>query len=344
MTATSLPGTSGSHSASTNSGRSSRSGLNSTNSAPRARAARRWSRTSCRLDAARADHGVLDRHAAEADDELGVLARAPASRRPVRGTSPHRPTTCGMITDARRAVGVARADVAAEAVEEPVELALGVVETAGASPAVRAAVDASPPWPSNTRRARRRAARSPSPSRPARTARRRAASSGRGPVEPTRADHRLRDPRADGGGRRRCCRAAARDRDRADRDGRGDVPSATSASKAPQWDECGTNAPAMPARVSEPADDGAGPVAWAKPRSRFVSEGFRSTAPSPTPASSPDISDGFTGDCSQVSAASSGYDDAKAGTSRVGRLLRTMGSSRMKSTITVASRAQAPAA
>ena len=30
------------------------------------------------------------------------------------------------------------------------------------------------------------------------------------------------------------------------------VPSATSASKAPQWEECGTSARAMPARVSEP--------------------------------------------------------------------------------------------
>lgn len=39
-----------------------------------------------------------------------------------------------------------------------------------------------------------------------------------------------------------------------------------------------------------------------------------------------------------------GYDDATAGTSRDGRVLRTMGSSRMKSTITVASNAQAPAA
>ena len=49
ITATSLPGTMGSHSAPTNSGRSLRSGLTSTNSAPRARAARRWSRAGWRL-------------------------------------------------------------------------------------------------------------------------------------------------------------------------------------------------------------------------------------------------------------------------------------------------------
>ena len=58
-------------------------------------------------------------------------------------------------------------------------------------------------------------------------------------------------------------------------------------------------------------------------------------------SSSPDISDGFIG----YRPRPPGYDAATVWTSRDdGRLLRTMGSSRMKSTITVASRAQAPAA
>ena len=49
-------------------------------------------------------------------------------------------------------------------------------------------------------------------------------------------------------------------------------------------------------------------------------------------------------ECPRSSYPPSGYDDATAGTSKDGRLLRTMGSSRMESTITVASSAQAPAA
>ena len=94
---------------------------------------------------ARAHHGVLERDAAKADEELGV----PLQHRPRGGPVQELPHRSDDVRhdDRLRAVAVAvlAAHVAAEAVEEAMELALGMVEATGATPAVRAAVDARAP-------------------------------------------------------------------------------------------------------------------------------------------------------------------------------------------------------
>ena len=92
-------------------------------------------------DAAGGDVGVLHGHAAEADDQLGVLG----DDGPGGGVAEHVAHAADDAVEddlARRVgVGVAGVDVAAERVQEAVELALGVVEAAGAGPAVGAAED-----------------------------------------------------------------------------------------------------------------------------------------------------------------------------------------------------------
>ena len=91
--------------------------------------------------AARGDIGVFDGHAAEGDDQLGVLG----DDGPGGGVGEHVAHAAGDAVEDDLAcgvgVGVAGVDVAAEGVEEAVELALGVVEAAGAGPAVGAAED-----------------------------------------------------------------------------------------------------------------------------------------------------------------------------------------------------------
>ena len=196
MRATSVSGTSASHSAATNPGRSSRIGLSSTNSAPRSRAARRWSRARMPAGAAGAHHRVLDRDAAEADEQLGV----PLEHRPRRGPIQE---LAHRSDDVRHddglgavAVGVLTAHVAAQAVEEPVELALRVVEAAGAAPAVRAAVDGRAAVP--LVHTRELARQHPEGRRPAHGHEGLGAPvvvGSRPSIQPSGADHRLGDPR-----------------------------------------------------------------------------------------------------------------------------------------------------
>src|SRR5437899_886189 len=93
MTATSLPGTIGSHWPPTNPGRSSRSGLTSTNSAPRSRAARRWSRPGCPLagPAGLAGPGALG---------------GPAGKVQWRGDPGRVPEAVDDVAEERRGIGV----------------------------------------------------------------------------------------------------------------------------------------------------------------------------------------------------------------------------------------------
>ena len=91
--------------------------------------------------AARAHHGVLEREAAEADEEVRVTLDHRPGHRPVE--------VAAHVADHVRhdhgqrpvAVAVLPPDEAAEAVEEAMELALRVVEAARAGPAVGASVD-----------------------------------------------------------------------------------------------------------------------------------------------------------------------------------------------------------
>ena len=90
---------------------------------------------------ARVDLGVLQRHSAEHQHQIGVLGDRGPGGVPTQQAA-------AVADDARHdhlgggvGVGVDRAGVAADAVEETVELALGVVEAAGARPAVGAAED-----------------------------------------------------------------------------------------------------------------------------------------------------------------------------------------------------------
>ena len=91
--------------------------------------------------AAGVDLGVLARHAAEGDEELAILCQhVPAGvhghqlfhrRHDVRHQHARRP----------QAVGILVADVAADRIQEAMDLALGMMKSAGARPAVRAAED-----------------------------------------------------------------------------------------------------------------------------------------------------------------------------------------------------------
>ena len=176
ITATSVPGTTGSHSASTNSGRSSRIGLSSTNSAPRAFIARRWSRRGCRLAPPGLTIVFLSGRPPKQTKQLRVALDHRPGRRPVE-VAAHVADDVGHDHGQRPvAVAVLAADEAAEAVEEAMELALRVVEAARAGPAVGAPVDG---LAAVLRRRRGgapvRGGRSPSASSPARTARRRGA-------------------------------------------------------------------------------------------------------------------------------------------------------------------------
>src|SRR2546428_831512 len=145
--------------------------------------------------AAGAHHRVLDRDAAEADEKLRVPLEYRPGRRPVQELA-HRPDDArhddglGAVT-----VAVLAAHVAAETVEEAVELALRVVEAARAAPAVRAAVDARPPvlivdapqLPPQQAHGHRPADRHERLSAAALVR-------ARAPVQPAGTDHRLRDP------------------------------------------------------------------------------------------------------------------------------------------------------
>ena len=92
--------------------------------------------------AARADLGVLGGHAAEHHDEPGVLG----DHRPDRlflcegKVAPSENVRDDDLTGGGT-VGVDRADVSADLVEEPVNLALGVVEAARRRPAIRSSED-----------------------------------------------------------------------------------------------------------------------------------------------------------------------------------------------------------
>ena len=92
--------------------------------------------------AAGAHHRVLQRDAAEADEQLGVALDQRPRGGPVE-EAPHVAHDVGHDHgQGAVAVAVLAADEAAEAIEEAMELALRVVEAARAGPAVRAAVDA----------------------------------------------------------------------------------------------------------------------------------------------------------------------------------------------------------
>ena len=90
-------------------------------------------------DAARGHRGVLRGQPAERHDQVGVL-RYDRPRRGARHDQAHVPDHVRQQHRGRPvAVGVHRADIAAQAVQEPVQLALGMVEPARAGPAVRPA-------------------------------------------------------------------------------------------------------------------------------------------------------------------------------------------------------------
>ena len=90
---------------------------------------------------ARGDGHILLGDAAERDDQLGVRH----DRRPGRRAAQHQASAAHQVRQQHlrgaEAVGVARGDVAAAEREEPVQLALRVVEPPGAGPPVRATED-----------------------------------------------------------------------------------------------------------------------------------------------------------------------------------------------------------
>ena len=165
--------------------------------AARRAAARRWSRAGCRL----APPGltiVFLIGMPPKQTKSSVCARAPTTPSPGPGTRASSRRRAAGSPTARRAVGVLAAHVAAEAVEEAVELALRVVEAAGAAPAVGAAEDALAPVPRRRRAAARAASRSGAVAQLTGTngsAPRRASGPGPRSSQPG-ADHRLRDPGA----------------------------------------------------------------------------------------------------------------------------------------------------
>ena len=141
ITAVSVPGRTGCHVAASGSGRSLRSGLNKVKSRPRAAAASSAGRRRVAGHAARAHVRVLDVHAAEGDDEVGVGEDRLPGRRPSQHlVAPADDVGQQHLGPAER-VAPDGEGVAADAVEEPVQLALRVVEAAGAGPAVGAAED-----------------------------------------------------------------------------------------------------------------------------------------------------------------------------------------------------------
>ncbi len=151
----------------------------------------------CRVDAARAHPRVLHVHAAERDDELGVLEdRLPRGRAPQHLVGAADDVRQDHLGRAER-VAVDRRGVAADAVQEAVQLALRVVEPAGARPAVRAAVDRLVAvLGAHPSAARRRPGRAPRPTRPRRTRRRRADRRDRGRARASRAAPRAACTRA----------------------------------------------------------------------------------------------------------------------------------------------------
>src|SRR5262249_32787005 len=91
--------------------------------------------------AARTHHRVLDGDAAEANEELGVAFEHGPSGGPVQELA-HRPHDVRHDHRLRAvAVRVLAPHVAAEAIQEPVQLALRMMESPRAAPAVGAAVD-----------------------------------------------------------------------------------------------------------------------------------------------------------------------------------------------------------
>ena len=88
-----------------------------------------------------ADLGVLQRHPAETDHQIGMLVDGGPACAGVQIS----PETAEDMRNHRlgrgKTVGVFGSRVAAYAVQEAMQLALGVVETSGAGPAVRAAED-----------------------------------------------------------------------------------------------------------------------------------------------------------------------------------------------------------
>ena len=141
ITAASVPGTTGCQVARTSGGRSLRQRAEQLEGQPSPARLGQGRREGVAGDAARAHPGVLRVHAAEGDDELRVLEDGLPRRRPAQhlGRAAHHVREDD-VRGAER-VRVDRRRVAAEAVQEPVQLALRVVEAAGAGPPVGPAED-----------------------------------------------------------------------------------------------------------------------------------------------------------------------------------------------------------